>query len=160
MATRRTAVKQTPEKRVRLRPMAHFHDVERFTTPPDLPDIEALAREAMALIPPELRRWANGVVVQVTDFPDEDTIEEMGLESPFDLLGLYRGVNLLEKSVTETPEDVDTIHLYRRPILDYWCETGEDLRDLVRHVLIHEIGHHFGFSDEEMEQIEQGVSPR
>ena len=140
--------------------MAHFHDVERFTTPPDLADIEALAREAMALIPSELRRWTQGVAVRVTDFPDEDTIDDMGLETPFDLLGLYSGVSLLEKSVGETPGDVDVVFLFRRPILDYWCETGEDLRDIVRNVLIHEIGHHFGFSDEEMERIEQGVSPR
>jgi predicted Zn-dependent protease with MMP-like domain len=66
----------------------------------------------------------------------------------------------MEKSESEGVGNVDMIHLFRRPILDYWCETGEDLRDIVRHVLIHEIGHHFGFSDEEMEQIEQGVSPR
>ncbi len=140
--------------------MARFHDVDRFTTPPEIADIEALAREAMALIPEELRRWASDVTVVVEDFPDDDTVEEMGLESAFDLLGLYRGVDLLAKSVLDAPQDVDMIHLYRRPILDYWCESGEDLRDLVRHVLIHEIGHHFGFDDEEMERIEQGVSPR
>jgi len=140
--------------------MARFHDVDRFTTPPEIADIESLAREAMALIPEELRRWASDVAVVVEDFPDDDTVEEMGLDSPFDLLGLYRGVDLLAKSVLDAPQDVDMIHLYRRPILDYWCESGEDLRDLVRHVLIHEIGHHFGFDDEEMERIEQGVSPR
>ena len=140
--------------------MARLHDIERFTTPPELTDIEALAREAMALIPPDLRRWANDVTVQVLDFPSDETVEDMGLETPFDLLGLYRGVNLLEKIPSNPQGSVDLIQLYRRPILDYWCETGEDLRDLVRHVLIHEIGHHFGFSDEEMEKIEAGVSPR
>jgi len=134
--------------------MARFHDVDRFTTPPDLADIDALAREATALIPEELRRWIEGVSVRVEDFPDDATIEEMGLETPFDILGLYRGVDLLRKSIQETPQDVDAIYLYRRPILDYWCESGEDLRELVRHVLIHEVGHHFGFSDEDMERIE------
>ena len=80
----------------------------------------------------------------------------MGLESPFDLLGLYRGVSLpLQSFGDSTPRsDVDMIFLYRRPILDYWCETGEDLTSLVKHVLIHEIGHHFGLSDDDMERIE------
>ena len=80
----------------------------------------------------------------------------MKLESPYELLGLYRGVSLDEKSVSESPQDVDMIFLYRTPLLDYWCETGEDLSHLIRHVLIHEIGHHFGFSDADMEKIESG----
>lgn len=78
----------------------------------------------------------------------------MDLESPFDLLGLYHGVALGEKSVLDAPQDVDMIFLYRRPILDYWCESGEDLQHLIRHVLIHEIGHHFGLSDADMDAIE------
>ena len=78
----------------------------------------------------------------------------MELESPFDILGLYVGVSLDQKSLSDTPSDIDRIYLYRRPILDYWCETEEDLYHLVRHVLIHEIGHHFGFSDDDMDQIE------
>lgn len=140
--------------------MARLHDVDRFTTPPTLTDIEALAREAMSMIPPELRQWAGNVVVRVEDFPDDEVVDEMGLETPFDLLGLYRGVDLTRKSILDVQEDLDMIHLYRRPLLDYWCETGEDLRDLVRHVMIHEIGHHFGFSDDDMERIEEGFSPR
>ena len=78
----------------------------------------------------------------------------MGLESPFDILGLYRGVPLPHKSVADPRPITDMIFLYRRPILDYWCETGEDLYRVVRHVLIHEIGHHFGFSDDDMERLE------
>jgi predicted Zn-dependent protease with MMP-like domain len=78
----------------------------------------------------------------------------MGLDSPFDLLGLYRGVALPLKSVSDPRPDIDMIFLYRRPILDYWCESGDDLFELVRHVLIHEIGHHFGFSDADMDRIE------
>jgi len=78
----------------------------------------------------------------------------MGIENPFDLMGLYRGVSLDRKSVMDAAPQLDMIFLYRRPLLDYWCETGEDLTHLVRHVLIHEIGHHFGLSDEDMERIE------
>ncbi len=121
---------------------------------PQIEDIELIADRAFGSIPAELRRHVKDVVIRVEDFPDEETEREMGLESPFDLLGLYRGVSLDRKSVAATPEDVDMIFLYRRPILDYWCETGEDLEHIVRHVLIHEVGHHFGFSDEDMEAIE------
>ena len=81
----------------------------------------------------------------------------MELESPFDLLGLYRGVSLDRKSVADGTPHIDMIFLYRRPILDYWCETGEDLEHVVRHVLLHEIGHHFGFSDDDMHSIEDGI---
>jgi len=93
-------------------------------------------------------------VIRVEDFPDAETEQEMGLEDPFELLGLYRGVSLQHKSTLYTHDDVDMIFLYRRPILDYWCETGEDLTHIVRHVLIHEVGHHLGLSDEDMERIE------
>lgn len=121
---------------------------------PTLDDLEELARRALARIPDELAVHVDGVVLRVDEFPDEDTEREMELESPFDLLGLYSGVALGDKSASSTPQDVDMIFLYRRPILDYWCESGEELEHLIRHVLIHEIGHHFGFSDEDMERIE------
>lgn len=126
------------------------------TVPPSLADLETIAHAAYAEIPEELRAYAADVVIRVDDFPDEDTEQEMGLETPFDLLGLYRGVALPLQSFSETGprNDVDQIYLYRRPILDYWCESGEDLTSLVKHVLIHEIGHHFGFSDDDMERIE------
>ena len=127
----------------------------RLTVPPSLRELEDIARQAFRTIPVELRRHAAGVVIQVEDFPDAETERELGLESPFDLLGVYRGVSLDQKSVSEAPTDVDMIFLYRRPILDYWLETGEDLTHIVRHVLIHEIGHHFGLSDEDMERIER-----
>jgi predicted Zn-dependent protease with MMP-like domain len=122
--------------------------------PPSLAEIEALAHDAMATIPIELSKHLGPVVLRVEDFPDEETEAEMGLESPFDLLGLYRGVALPNKSVFSTAAEIDMIFLYRRPMLDYWCETGEDLPHIVRHVLIHEIGHHFGFSDDDMERLE------
>ncbi|MFB3134642.1 MAG: metallopeptidase family protein [Rhodospirillales bacterium] len=114
-----------------------------------------MARTALKTIPEKLRRHVRGVAIRIEEFPDAETEREMGLESPFDLLGLYRGVSLDRKSVSDTPTDVDMIFLYRRPILDYWCETGEDLTHVIRHVLIHEIGHHFGLSDEDMERIEE-----
>jgi predicted Zn-dependent protease with MMP-like domain len=134
--------------------MAHRHDIGHYTTAPTLADLEAVAREAFANIPGELRRFAGNVVIRVEDFPDDETLEDMECETPFDLLGLYRGVDLRRRSVLDTPEDLDLVFLYRRPILDYWCEVGEDLTHVVRHVLIHEIGHHFGLSDDDMDRIE------
>ena len=125
-----------------------------YATPPSPEDIETLARRALATIPETLRQHANSLVIRVEDFADEETEDEMGLESPFDLLGLYRGVSPNNKSISVSSQDVDMVFLYRRPILDYWCETGEDLAHLVRHVVIHEIGHHFGMSDDDMESIE------
>ncbi|HXM69785.1 MAG TPA: metallopeptidase family protein [Thermoanaerobaculia bacterium] len=125
-----------------------------YTTPPGLDDLAAIGRRALATVPAELARFVQNVVIRVEEFPDEEVEEAMDLESPFDLLGLYRGVSLNRKSVSGQAHDVDMIFLYRRPILDYWSETGEDLFQLVRHVLIHEIGHHFGLSDEDMERLE------
>lgn len=124
------------------------------STPPTLDDIEAMARWALATIPADLRQHTTNLVIRVEDFVDEETEDELELESPYELLGLYRGVSLNNKSISVSSQDVDMVFLYRRPILDYWCETGEDLAHLVRHVLIHEIGHHFGMSDDDMESIE------
>jgi predicted Zn-dependent protease with MMP-like domain len=122
--------------------------------PPSLADLDIMAQKALATIPEELKRHLGAVVIRIEEFPDEETEEEMGLESPFDILGLYRGVALPHQSVSSSRTGIDMIFLYRRPILDYWCETGEDLYTIVRHVVIHEVGHHFGFSDEDMEQLE------
>jgi len=122
--------------------------------PPSLADLEALAEQALVAIPAELARHLKQVLIRVEDFPDVETEDEMELESPFELLGLYRGVALTQKSVMDPRPELDMIFLYRRPILDYWCETGESLYAVVRHVLVHEIGHHFGFSDDDMERIE------
>ena len=123
-------------------------------TAPSLEDIETLAAAAFAQIPEALARHVRDVVIRVEEFPDDETAEELELESPFDLLGLYRGRPLGEKSVSDPSPEIDLIFLYRRPLLDYWCESGETLGHLVRHVLIHEIGHHFGFSDDDMERLE------
>lgn len=122
--------------------------------PPSLAEIEKLAETALGTIPRKLKRHLGRVVIRVEEFPDEETEAAMDLDSPFDILGLYRGIAMPHKSVSDPRPDLDMIFLYRCPILDYWCESGEDLASLVRHVLIHEIGHHFGFSDEDMERIE------
>jgi predicted Zn-dependent protease with MMP-like domain len=122
---------------------------------PTLADIESLAHEAIATIPAELKRHLGPVVIRVDEFPDAETEEEMELESPFDILGLYRGLALPYKASSQPDPQIDMIFLYRRPLLDFWCETGAPLRVIVRHVLIHEIGHHFGFSDDDMERIEE-----
>ncbi|HEX2114592.1 MAG TPA: metallopeptidase family protein [Alphaproteobacteria bacterium] len=129
----------------------------REILPPSLADLEALATEALRTIPEVLRQHVRDVVIQVQEFPDEETEREMDLETPFDLLGLYRGVDLTRQSISDVRTSPDMIFLYRRPLLDYWCDSGEDLARIVRHVVIHEIGHHFGFSDEDMEAIEESM---
>ncbi len=122
---------------------------------PSLDEFEAMARDAWETIPEAFRKLAGSVPIIVTDFPDEETLEEMGCESEFDLLGLFRGVGRTEIGMTEpTGQLPNQILLYRRPILDYWAEHEETLGAIVTHVLIHEIGHHFGFSDADMEALE------
>lgn len=128
--------------------------VSRHTTPPSLEEFEAIAAAAFAEIPDSLRHHVADVVIRVEDFPDAEIEREMELDSPFDLLGLYRGSAMNIHAYGGVPGGVDMILLYRRPILDYWCEMGEDLAILIRHVLIHEIGHHFGLSDQDMSRIE------
>jgi len=130
------------------------------TYAPTLDDIEALARAALGTIPDELRRHVHDVVVRVQDFPDAEICRDMELQSGFDLLGLYSGVSLDHGEAVSVRQDVNMIFLYRRPLLDYWCETGEELAHLVRHVIIHEIGHHFGFSDDDMEALERLADER
>lgn len=126
-------------------------------TAPSLEQIAALAEQALRTIPASLRQHVTNLLITVEDFPDDETVVEMKLDSPFDLLGLYRGVSLDRKSVQDSGAEPDMVFLYRRPLLDYWCETGESLAHVVRHVLIHEIGHHFGFSDDDMDAIERSA---
>jgi predicted Zn-dependent protease with MMP-like domain len=123
---------------------------------PTLSDIEALADEAYAQLPARFRRLCEGLVIQVVDFPDDETLDEMEAETEFDLLGLFRGRGLSQRgAVAETGELPNMIWLYRRPLLDYWCEGEDTLSAVVTHVLVHEIGHHFGLSDADMEAIER-----
>lgn len=126
---------------------------------PDLADIEHLADAAMAALPGEFRALARGVVVRVDDFPADDVLEELGAESEFDLLGLFTGVGLAQgEALPRTGQTPNVIHIYRRPLLDYWAEHDETLGSIVTHVLVHEIGHHFGLSDDDMEAIEAAAA--
>lgn len=124
-------------------------------TAPSLEELEALADDAFARLPEAFRRLVTGVVIRVEDFPREEVLEEMEADTPFDILGLFHGIGLAQDAaVTETGRLPNMIFLYRRPILDYWAEHEESLGSVVTHVLVHEIGHHFGLSDEDMERIE------
>ncbi len=125
---------------------------------PSVADFETLAAEAYAALPETFRALCGEVVVQIAEFPDEDVLAEMGLEFPYEILGLFQGTGLAHGGGSASGEMPNMIWLYRRPILDYWAEYEETLGHLVAHVLIHEIGHHFGLSDDDMEEIEAGVA--
>ena len=126
----------------------------RHTTPPSCEDIVELAEAALGAMPEMLREMVRGTAIVVEDIPDDATVEEMGLDSPWELTGLYRGIPLTQKSHADVVQEPDTILLYREPILLEWIETGEEIFALVRNVLIHEIGHHFGLSDDDIERLE------
>ncbi len=125
---------------------------------PTSEDIDTIAQAVFAELPASFRRLCEGLVIQVVDFPDDETLDEMGAESEFDLLGLFRGRGLAQRgAVEETGELPNMIWLYRRPLLDFWCEGEDSLGEVVTHVLVHEIGHHFGLSDADIEAIEQSA---
>jgi predicted Zn-dependent protease with MMP-like domain len=125
---------------------------------PSLDDIEAIARDAFAALPDTFRKLCGDVQIRVTDFPEDDVVRDMELQSEFDILGLFQGVGLAHHGATEyTGEMPNMVWLYRRPILDYWAEHEEALGAIVSHVLVHEIGHHFGLSDDDMEAIEEAA---
>ena len=126
----------------------------RAAQAPSLDEIEGLAREAFARLPETFRALCEGVVIRGEDFPTEEVLDAMGAESEFDLLGLFQGVGLPFQSTQVSGQMPNMVWLYRRPILDYWAEHEESLGHVVRHVLIHEIGHHFGLSDDDMAAIE------
>lgn len=121
---------------------------------PDAAAIEAIARAAIARLPAEFGRHLRDVVFTVDEEADEETLARLGLEHPLDLTGLYHGRPIGAKSVDDFATLPDRIHLYRQAILSEWCETGVRLDDLVTHVIIHEIGHHFGLSDDDMHALE------
>lgn len=122
---------------------------------PDLTAFEALAHRAYEGLPEDFRALCRGLVIQVDDFPTEEVLREMEAETDFDLLGLFRGIGMPFQSVQSSGAMPNMIWLYRRPILDYWAEHDETLGAVIAHVLVHEIGHHFGFSDADMEAIER-----
>ncbi len=130
---------------------------QRQTFAPDAATIERLAEAAIARLPEGFRRHLDGVVLRIEEFGDEEVLKELGIEDPFQLSGLYTGRPIGEQSSMLSGELPAMIHLYRRPLLDEWAETGVSLEELVTHVIAHEVGHHFGFSDEEMHAIEDSA---
>ena len=129
-----------------------------FGNAPSGDEIEALALAALARLPAAFRAHLGGVVLLVEDFADEETLADLGIEDPFDLTGLYEGVPVGEKSIGDSGALPDRIRLFRAPILDEWIARGDEtLEHLVAHVLVHEVGHHFGLSDEDIEALEVGV---
>ena len=125
---------------------------------PSLAQFEALADVAFQRLPEEFRKLCEGVIIRIEDFATDEILDQLGIEEPFDLTGLYQGVSLDRKSVLDVPREPDMVFLYRRALLDYWGEGEETLGDLITHVLVHEIGHHFGLSDADMADIEAGAA--
>lgn len=128
---------------------------QRQTYAPDAAEIERLAEEAIARLPEVFRRHLEGVVLRIEEFADEEVLKSFGIEDPFELSGLYTGRSIDQQSSWVSGELPPMIHLYRRPLLDEWAETGVSLEELISHVIVHEAGHHFGFSDAEMHAIEE-----
>lgn len=126
----------------------------RIASAPSLTDFELMAQDAWNGLPPEFRALAGDVVIRIEDFATDEILDEMDIEDPYDLTGLYQGVSLDRQSVSDAPREPDMVFLYRRAILDEWSAGDEELGHLIAHVLVHEIGHHFGFSDEDMEAVE------
>ena len=125
--------------------------------PPSLEDFAALADAALKRLPEPFRGFAGEVQMRVLDFAEDDVLDELGIEDPFQLTGLYQGADLRNRTVFDPAPTPSMVFLYRRAILDEWCEHGEvTLGELITHVLIHEIGHHFGLSDDDIEGIEAG----
>lgn len=122
-------------------------------TAPSLADFEAMAHAAWGKIPHAFRDVAGDLVIRVEDFASEEILSSLGIDDPFELTGLYQGVSLEKQSVLDAPREPDLVFLYRRAILDEWAGSDEELGHLIAHVLIHEIGHHFGFSDDDMDTI-------
>ncbi len=127
----------------------------RFEQPPTVEEIEAIARVAMIALPEPFAAHLRAVVLVVEEVADDELLRELGIEHPLDLTGVYEGLPIGERSVEHSGTLPDRIRLFRRAILDEWIEEGESLEHLVRHILIHEAGHHFGFSDDAMHALEE-----
>ena len=129
----------------------------RQTYAPDAAEIERLAEAAIARMPAHFRRHLDGVVLRIDDFAEDSVLDELGIDNAYDLTGLYTGRPIGEQSSMASGELPAMIHLYRRPLLEEWAETGVSLEELVAHVIVHEVGHHFGFSDDDMHAIEDAA---
>ena len=129
-----------------------------FGNPPSADEMEAIARATLRALPAPFAEHLGDVVLLVEDFADEETLEAMGIEDPFELTGIYEGVPLTERSVDQSGTLPERVRLFRRPILDEWADGNDTLEHLVAHVLIHEVGHHFGLSDEDMHALEDSVA--
>jgi predicted Zn-dependent protease with MMP-like domain len=130
----------------------------RFGSAPSANDIEAIARAALNALPRPFADSIGDIVLQVEEFADDRTLDSLGIEDPFDLTGLYEGVPLTERSVDQSGILPERVRLFRRPILDEWANGNDTLEHLVAHVLVHEIGHHFGLSDADMHALEDGLA--
>ena len=131
--------------------------MRRFGSPPSAEEIEAIARAALGRLAAPFAQSLGDVVLLVQDFADDDTLKAMGIDDPFDLTGLYDGIPLTERSVEHSGTLPERIFLYRRPILDEWAGSEESLEHLVAHVLVHEVGHHFGLSDDDIHALEEAA---
>src|SRR5437016_4759024 len=129
----------------------------RSVKAPSIDELDVLAQEAFGRQPAKFRSLCEGVILRVDDFPTDDVLDELGAETEFDLLGLFQGVGLPFRADSAPTQMPNMIWLYRRPILDYWAEHDETLGAIITHVLVHEIGHHFGLSDDDMMTIEQAA---
>jgi predicted Zn-dependent protease with MMP-like domain len=129
----------------------------RTVKTPSLAEMELLARDVFTRLPAKFRALCDGLVIRVEDFAPDEVLDDMDIESEFDLMGLFQGVGLPFQSASAPVQMPNMIWLYRRPILDYWAEHDETLGAIVAHVLVHEIGHHFGLSDEDMQAIEDAA---
>ena len=133
-------------------------DVRQLGPPPSADEIEEIARGALKALPEPFSESLGNVVLLVEDFADDATLEAMGIEDPFELSGLYEGVPLTEQSVSQSGTLPETIRLFRRPILDEWAGSDDTLEHFIAHVLVHEVGHHFGLSDDHMHALEDSVA--
>ena len=131
--------------------------MRRFGNPPLAEEMEAIARKALQSLPEPFAGHLSDVVLLIEDFADDETLDAMGIEDPFDLTGIYEGIPLTERSVDHSGTLPDRIRLFRRPIIDEWAGGDDSLEHLVAHVLVHEVGHHFGLSDEDMHTLEEAV---
>jgi predicted Zn-dependent protease with MMP-like domain len=129
----------------------------RMVKAPSLVELEVLADTAFQRLPEKFRALCEGLIIRVEDFPTDEVLDEMGAQTEFDLLGLFQGVGLPFRSESAPTHMPNMVWLYRRPILDYWAEHEETLGAIITHVLVHEIGHHFGLSDDDMAVIEESA---